>query len=224
MHRRVSVDRDELHESLPSPRAGRTATWQAAIAACMMMHVATEGPKIKVCLVNEGDDVETPWAIDLGPADGAPNGSRRVRLINVPFLHAKPTWGDVIVVTPADGRHLTWNGDGVAYSEIGTLIEEDGGRFAVIIGYTPHAGTTDNDAFKALADVFERDVADLSDADAVCEHAIAPNGERPGRAYLAVKYDLLPATVMERLHAANLPCDVTLIHPIDDPEEPDGSD
>ena len=49
---------------------------------------------IKVCLTNRGEDQETPWAHDLGPAPG-PKGSRKVRLVNVPFLHAKPTWGDV---------------------------------------------------------------------------------------------------------------------------------
>jgi len=80
--------------------------------------VVLTGSTIKVCLVNEGDDVETPWAIDLGPADSGPDGSRRVRLINVPFMHAKPTWGDVVIVTPVEGGRLTWNGGGVPYSEI----------------------------------------------------------------------------------------------------------
>jgi hypothetical protein len=186
-----------------------------------MRHVGSEVPKIKVCLVNDGDDVETPWALDLGPAEGAPTGSRRVRLLNVPFMHAKPTWGDVIVVTPVDGQRLTWNGEGATYAEIGKRIEEDGGRYAVIIGYTPHSGTSANDAFRALADVFEQGVADLADAEAVCEHAIAPRGERPGRACFAVKYDLLPDALMERLRAATLPCDVILIHPAADENESD---
>ena len=190
----------------------------------MMTHVVSEGPEIKVCLENEGDDVETAWAIDLGPAEGAPTGSRRVRLINVPFMHAKPTWGDVIVVAPVDGQRLTWNGEGATYSEIGKRIEEDGGRYVVIIGYTPHTGTSANEAFRALADVFEKGVSELSEADAVCEHAIAPRGETgPGRAYFAVKYDLLPDALMERLRAATPPCDVTLVHPVADETESDDS-
>ena len=180
--------------------------------------MSSDGPKIKVLLVNDGDDVETPWAIDLGPAEDAPPGSRRVRLINVPFMHAKPTWGDVIIVSPVAGQQLTWNGDGVAYSEVDTRIEEDGGRYAVIIAYTLHAGTSANDAFKAMRGVFERE-GDLSQSDAVCERATAPNGERPGYAYLAAKYDLSPEMVMERLRAANLPCDVTLFHPTDEPDD-----
>lgn len=183
--------------------------------------VVSDGPTIKVLLVNDGDDVETPWAVDLGPAENAPPGSRRVRLINVPFLHAKPTWGDVIVVSPIEGQQLTWDGDGVAYSEIDTRIEEDGGRYAVIIGYMPHAGTSTNDAFKAICGVFERRGGDLSEADAVCEGATLPNQERPGRVYLAAKYDLSPETVMQRLRAANLPCDLTLFHPSDEPEPED---
>ena len=179
-----------------------------------MTHVASDGPTIKVCLVNDGDDFETPWAIDLGPADNAPPGSRRVRLINVPFMHAKPTWGDVIVVSPVDGQQLTWDGEGVAYSEIDARIEEDGGRYAVIVGYMPHAGTSASDAFKAFCAVFERE-GDLSQADAVCEGATLPNEERPGRIYLAANYDLSPDMVMERLRAAHLPCDVTLFHPVE---------
>jgi hypothetical protein len=181
--------------------------------------VSTSGPKIKVLLVNDGDDVETPWAIDLGEAAGAPEGSRRVRLINVPFMHAKPTWGDVIVVTPdADGR-LEWNGNGASYSETEALIEEDGGRYTVIVDYMPHAGTTADVAWNALRRVFEREGRDLAEADAVCEGMRGPRGEKPGRGYLAVKYDLMPADVMERLRAASVPAELTLVHPTDDPED-----
>lgn len=181
--------------------------------------MSTSGPKIKVLLVNDGDDVETPWAVDLGQADGAPEGSRRVRLLNVPFMHAKPTWGDIIVVSPdADGR-LAWNGEGASYSEIESRIEEDGGRYAVLVDYMPHAGTSADVAWRALTRVFEREGADLAEADAVCEGAWAPREAKPGRAFLAVKYDVTPAQVMERLRAAGVPCDLTLVHPVDDPEE-----
>jgi len=86
----------------------------------------------------------------------------------------------------------------------------------VIVDYVPHAGTTAKAAFKALTRVFEREGGDLADAEAVCEGAVAPREQRPGRAYLAVKYDLLPATVLARLRAANPSCDLILIHPTDD--------
>src|SRR5450432_1792453 len=74
---------------------------------------------IKVCLTNRGEDQETPWAHDLGPAPG-PKGSRKVRLVNVPFLHAKPTWGDVIVVSPVEDGFPTWDRDGVPWTKVGT--------------------------------------------------------------------------------------------------------
>ena len=52
---------------------------------------------IKVRLHANGEDAETPWAEDCGPAPG-PVGAHYARLGNVPFLHAKPTYGDVVVV------------------------------------------------------------------------------------------------------------------------------
>ena len=72
--------------------------------------MATNEKPVKVCLIDQGRARETPWALDLCPAPG-PKGSRKVRLINVPFFHAKPTWGDVIVVSPKDGIP-TWDRDG----------------------------------------------------------------------------------------------------------------
>src|SRR6516162_3366940 len=118
---------------------------------------------IKVCLTNRGEDSETPWAHDLGPAPG-PKGSRRVRLVNVPFLHAKPTWGDVIVVSPVADGFPTWDRDGVAWPKIGTRIAEDGGRWAMIVDYTSSDGEA---AYRALSQACER-------ADIVCEGAWAP--------------------------------------------------
>src|SRR5512135_3100314 len=99
---------------------------------------------IKVCLTNRGEDSETPWAHDLGPATGK-KGSRRVRLVNVPFLHAKPTWGDVIVVSPVEDGLPTWDRDGAAWKDIGKRIAEDGGRWAMILDYTPHPGDPTGD-------------------------------------------------------------------------------
>jgi hypothetical protein len=160
---------------------------------------------IKVCLTNRGEDSETPWAHDLGPAPG-PKGSRRVRLVNVPFLHAKPTWGDVIVVSPVEEGFPTWDREGVTWAKIGTRIAEDGGRWAMIVDYTARAGDrTGENAFRALAKACEA-------ADIVCEGAWAPD-ERPGRVYLAVKLETTPEAAMAMLRAAAVPCELTQVHP-----------
>jgi len=156
---------------------------------------------IKVSLSNRGEDYETPWAHDLGPAPG-PKGSRRVRLVNVPFLHAKPTWGDVIIVTPVKGSFPTWNRNGVARAE--SRIEEDGGRWAMIISYAP-TGDAD-DCFDALNEA-------CASLDIVCEGATAPRGDKPGYAYLAVKYEFTEKVVMRHLEDAELPCKLVQIHP-----------
>jgi hypothetical protein len=160
---------------------------------------------IKVCLTNRGKDVETPWAQDLGPAAGK-KGHRRVRLVNVPFLHAKPTWGDVVVVAPVDDGLPTWDRDGVAWKQIGTRIDEDGGRWAMIVDYVPRADDVTGDvAYAALT-------ASCEAADIVCEGAWGP-GKKPGRVYLAVRIERVADEVMKVLAAAKLPCELIQVHP-----------
>lgn len=150
---------------------------------------------IKVRLTNRGEDSETPWAEDLGPeGDG-----RRVRLINVPFLHAKPTWGDEIVVIPDEDGFPTWDRNGTSWKRIDTRIVADGGRWAMIVDYR-------GDGFLALAEACHTN-------DIICEGAWAPRGNEPGRTYLAVPNALDDAAVMARLNAAQLPCDLIQIHP-----------
>jgi hypothetical protein len=163
---------------------------------------------IKVCLTNQGEDSETPWAEDLGPArNGTPRGSRKVRLVNVPFLHAKPTWGDIIVVSPVEDGLPTWDAGGVAWSKIGTRILDDSGRHAMIVDYAPPPGdASGNAAFRAL---FEACKA----IDVVCEGCFGPRDGRPGRAYLAVPDELSPSAVMKQLGGAKLPARLTQIHP-----------
>jgi hypothetical protein len=158
---------------------------------------------IKVSLTNQGRDTETPWATDLGPAPG-PKGSRKVRLINVPFLHAKPTWGDVIVVSPVEDSFPTWDRDGVPWTQIGSRIADDGGRWAMIVDYTPHPDA--KDAFREIA------VA-CAEHDVVCEGAFGPRDGRPGRTYLAVKNELTDVALMASLRNAELPCELVQIHP-----------
>src|SRR2546430_2379593 len=91
---------------------------------------------LKVRLQSEGRDVETAWAEDLGAAPGDRAGARLVRLGNVPFVHAKPTYGDVLVVEPQPDGVLTWDSGGVSYGEILQRIAQDGGRYAMVIDYT----------------------------------------------------------------------------------------
>jgi hypothetical protein len=160
-------------------------------------------PKLlKVCLTNQGRDTETPWAHDLGPAPG-PSGSRRVRLINVPFMHAKPTWGDTIIVSPTDG-FPTWDRNAVPWGQIATRLAEDGGRWAMIVDYAPHPDA--KDAFGELAHA-------CAEHDVVCEGAWGPRSGDPGRAYLAVKAELTDHALMTALRAAELPCELIQIHP-----------
>lgn len=197
-------------KSTKTAKAAATAPKQGAKAA---KAGADDKQLIKVCLCNRGQDAETPWAMDLGPATGkVPKGSRRVRLVNVPFFHAKPTWGDTIVVSPVEDGLLTWDAKGVAWSKIDTRIDEDGGRYAMIVDYIPAAGDPTGDAaFAALAKACHDGHADLRDAQIVCEGAYGPRDDRAGRAYLAVVDELEPEDAMARL--AGLPCELVQIHP-----------
>jgi hypothetical protein len=162
---------------------------------------------IKVSLTNRGKDTETPWAEDLGPAPFAGKTARLVRLVNVPFLHAKPTWGDTIVVKPDSGGILTWDRGGQSFSKVDSLIHEDGDRWAMIVDYAPHPDSDDADrVFSLLARA-------CAEHDVVCEGAWGPRDDEPGRAYLAVKSELSDADLMKHLRAGELPCELIQIHP-----------
>ncbi len=171
-----------------------------------MAAMASEPKLIKVCLTNQGEDTETPWAHDLGPAPNAGAGARKVKLVNVPFMHAKPTWGDTIVVTPVADTFPTWDRGGVKWNEISSRIVEDGGRWAMILDYRPHDDVPPKDALDALARVCDVDRI-------VCEGAWIPRDADPGRAYLAVPKDAAVAAVMARLETAGLPMHLILVHP-----------
>jgi hypothetical protein len=156
---------------------------------------------VKVLLHNGGEDVETPWGEDLGPA---PGGGRRVRLDNVPFLHAKPTFGDVIVVRE-DERYegqLAWDRDNVPWDQIGSRIEQDGGRYAMIVDYRAN----DVDKFGLLAEW-------LSTGDIVPEGCFGPRDQKPGRLYLAVPKSRGVAEVIQALGENELGFTFMLIHP-----------
>lgn len=166
---------------------------------------------VKVLLHSRGEDVETPWAEDLG-LDPTRPGRRLVRLGNVPFLHAKPTYEDVISVEYDDELgHLAWNRQDVPFSEIGTQIDEDAGRWAMIIDYQLRRDSSDD-----LQAAFRRlDLAGES-ADIMVEGAFVRKDKRGGRAYLAVPARFDVSTVLRMLDNAQLPLELTLVHPRDD--------
>jgi hypothetical protein len=197
-----------------APKARKTTAPKSAKKQ-KQASAAVDKDLIKVCLCDRGQDAETPWAVDLGPATGkVPKGSRRVRLVNVPFFHAKPTWGDTIVVSPVEDGLLTWDAKGVAWSKIATRIDEDGGRYAMIVDYIPRSNDRTGDvAFAALSKACHDGHSDLRDAKLVCEGAYGPQDDRAGRVYLAVVDELEPEDAMARLTAAKLPCELVQIHP-----------
>ncbi|HTJ45485.1 MAG TPA: hypothetical protein VL463_25450 [Kofleriaceae bacterium] len=161
----------------------------------------TDDKLVKVLLHDRGEDVETPWAEDLGPADG---GGRRVRLDNVPFLHAKPTFGDVIVVRE-DSRYegqLVWDRGGVAWDQIGSRIALDGGRFAMIVDYD----AKDVDRFGELSEW-------LGENELVPEGCFGPRDGKPGRLYLAVPKSRAIGDVMILLGTNRFGFAFTQIHP-----------
>jgi hypothetical protein len=166
---------------------------------------------LKVRLHSQGLDPETPWAEDCGPAPG-PAGSRYVRIGNVPFLHAKPTYGDVIVVSPDEERVLSWDGGGRGYDEVCESLIEDSGRWVMILDYEvrPPAATS-QEAFSALDIVGES-------VDIAVEGCFAPSATRPGRAYLAIPASMNVEQALALLQSARLPMSLTLVHPLEDDE------
>ena len=174
------------------------------------MWVPDKARLVKVRLHNRGEDVETPWAEDLGPLEGAQSG-RLVRVGNVPFLHAKPTYGDVIAVVadPSDGV-LEWDAAGIAFKDIGTRIAHDDGRWVAIIDYSPRPPGKDLDpVFKALDIAGEK-------IDVAVEGAFVRHDARTARAYLAVPGSMTLQDVLDWLRSDVNELEFTLVHPVDD--------
>lgn len=154
---------------------------------------------LKIRLHNQGEDPETVWAEDLGAALLHP-AARYVRIGNIPLLHAKPTYGDVIEVrTDSDGM-LEWDRHGVEFREIGTRILEDGGRWVAIIDYWPSRPNAD------LQSTFEELDAACAARDVAIEGAFARKNR--GCAFLAVPSSMSRADLAAWLHSlrASLRC------------------
>ena len=157
---------------------------------------------VKVFLHDRGQDVESAWCQPVGEARGA----SLFRLVNVPFLHAKPTYGDIIAAfrdEVFDGN-WAWDRAGVPYEGIGERLHTDGERYALIIDYTMR---TDAD-FGALVSALERKHG------IVAEGCFGPRGEEPGRLYLAALRTLAPEDVMAAVEKLGRGFRFALIHPL----------
>jgi len=164
---------------------------------------------MKIRLHNQGEDAETVWAEDLGVAI-LHSAARYVRIGNIPILHAKPTYGDVIeVLTNGDGM-LEWDRHGVDLREIDTRILEDSGRWVAIIDYWPGRPNSD------LQSAFEELVDAGGALDIAIEGVVAK--ESRGCAYLAVPKSMSLADLMTWLQQQRAALRFKLHHPeVDSP-------
>lgn len=168
---------------------------------------------IRIRLHRRGQDRETAWAEDCGPAP-APPDARFVRLASIPFIHAKPTYGDVVVVRPDPvSGALAWDGEGRSHEETVAALIEDGGRWTMILDYLFEDPRADSSAaLAALARACEQ-------ADIAVEDCYGPWERQPGRTYLAVPGELEALEVLAYLQGQALPLSLTLVHPL--PREDD---
>jgi len=157
---------------------------------------------VKVFLHDRGDDVESAWCQPAGEERGA----SLFRLVNVPFLHAKPTYGDVIAAFRDDrfDGNWAWDREGVPYARVGQRLHTDGERYALIVDYSMR---TDAD-FGALVAALERQHA------IVAEGCFGPRGEDPGRLYLAAPRSLPPSAVMAAAEKLGRGFRFELVHPV----------
>jgi hypothetical protein len=158
---------------------------------------------LKIRLHDQGEEAETLWAEDLGPAI-LPSAARYVRIGNIPMLHLKPTYSDVIEVLPVDGM-FEWDRDGVDSLEIGTRILEDSGRWVAIIDYWP--SRPDSSLQSTL-----RELGVAADArDIAIEGMLAQKGR--GCAYLAVPESMSRADLVAWLRSQDARLGFELRHP-----------
>ncbi len=163
-------------------------------------------PDVKVMLHNDGEDVETVWAEPCGSHAGA----GLFRLVNVPFLHAKPTYGDIIAAVPdaAQEHPRVWNRSGAPFEQLGERIHQDGGRYAAIVDYVPEL----EPRFEELSRWLEHE------RDVIPEGCYGPGDDKPGRLYLAVREEVEPpvlfAALRERFGEG-----LTWVHPALDGDE-----
>ncbi len=157
---------------------------------------------VKVFLHDRGEDVESAWCQPVGASDGA----ALFRLVNVPFLHAKPTYGDVIAARRDDrfDGNWAWDRQGVPWARVRERLHSDGERYALIVDYTMRT----NADFGALVAALERQQG------IVAEGCFGPRGEEPGRLYLAAPRTMSPADVMAIVTKLGRFFQFALVHPL----------
>ncbi len=163
---------------------------------------------LKIVLHNCGEDVETVWAFDLGPANGT-TGARRVRLDNVPFLHAKPTVEDEIIVEPGEDGRLSWDKKDDPYERVCERIVKDSGRWIMIIDYKGSDPSEGQEIYTAMRLAVEP-------LNVITEGAFAPRHDSPGQAYFAIPSSVTLDSVMALVQAAVPNVEVHLAHPLPD--------
>ena len=158
---------------------------------------------LKIRLHSQGEDGEWVWVEDRGAALLHPG--RYVRLANVPILHLKPTYGDVIEVLAHDDGTLEWDACGVDFREIGSRILEDGGRWVAIIDYWP---SRRNSPLQSALDALNTAGA----ARDIAIEGVFSKGNR-GCAYLAVPGSMSLAGLVTWLHSLSARLGYELRHP-----------
>ena len=126
------------------------------------------------------------------------------------FLHAKPTYGDVIVVAPDSDGMLAWDAGGVEFEDIGARIEQDEGRWVAIIDYGPRPPRKDLQAAFREFDIAAENI------DIAVEGAFVRAGGHTARAYLAVPRRMTLQDVLDWLRSEPVPLEFTLVHPVDE--------
>src|SRR5258708_40206871 len=86
---------------------------------------------VKVFLHDRGQDVESAWCQPVSEK----GDSALFRLVNVPFLHEKPTFGDVIPAKRGEDGSWEWDRGGVSSKRMPERLPEDGGRSGANGGY-----------------------------------------------------------------------------------------
>ncbi|MGZ3407264.1 MAG: hypothetical protein ACXVAN_12520, partial [Polyangia bacterium] len=162
---------------------------------------------VKVFLHDRGQDVESAWCQPVADK----GGTALFRLVNVPFLHEKPTFGDVIPAVRAEDGNWEWDRGGASDKRVGERLHSDGGRYALIVDYTMR---TDAD-FGALINALEKK------HDVIGEGCFGPRGEEPGRLYLAAPRTMDAAAVMEAVTRLGRGFRFVLVHPT--PKKPSKS-
>lgn len=168
------------------------------------MWVPDRSKLVKVRLHNGGEDVETVWAERMREHS---ESALDVRLGNVPFLHAKPTYEDVIRVRPdPDDGFPTWDRAGLAFEAIPGSLVEDSGRWAMIIDWTPRSPAADP----------QKEFEQLDRAAELLDVAAEGLGEVDGawRTYLAVPRRLGAEDVFRSLQITLSSLDLRLEHPL----------